>query len=58
MINNLGSSTIQHNALLSGDAQVSEYATGTELTGVLIKIRKRPDIALEQTRKHLMKISI
>ncbi|HBV23558.1 osmoprotectant transport system substrate-binding protein [Jeotgalicoccus aerolatus] len=53
MINNLGSSTIQHNALLSGDAQVSGVRyTGTELTGVLDKDPESdPDIALEQTQK-------
>lgn len=53
MINNLGSSTIQHNALLSGDAQVSGVRyTGTELTGVLDKEPESdPDIALEQTQK-------
>lgn len=53
MINNLGSSTIQHNALLSGDAQVSGVRyTGTELTGVLDKdAESNPDVALEQTQK-------
>ena len=53
MINNLGSSTIQHNALLSGDAQVSGVRyTGTELTGVLDKDPESdPDITLEQTQK-------
>lgn len=53
MINNLGSSTIQHNALLSGDAQVSGVRyTGTELTGVLDKDPESdPDVALEQTQK-------
>lgn len=53
MINNLGSSTIQHNALLSGDAQVSGVRyTGTELTGVLDKDPESdPDIALEQTQR-------
>ena len=53
MINNLGSSTIQHNALLSGDAQVSGVRyTGTELTGVLDKEPESdPDVALEQTQK-------
>lgn len=53
MINNLGSSTIQHNALLSGDAQVSGVRyTGTELTGVLNKeAESDPEVALEQTQK-------
>lgn len=53
MINNLGSSTIQHNALLSGDAQVSGVRyTGTELTGVLDKDPESdPDIALQQTQE-------
>ncbi|MGO1923046.1 MAG: osmoprotectant ABC transporter substrate-binding protein [Jeotgalicoccus sp.] len=53
MINNLGSSTIQHNALLSGDAQVSGVRyTGTELTGVLNKdAESDPAVALEQTQK-------
>lgn len=36
MINNLGSSTIQHNALLTGDAQISGTRySGTDLTGTL-----------------------
>ncbi|CEA03061.1 Glycine betaine/carnitine/choline-binding protein OpuCC precursor [Jeotgalicoccus saudimassiliensis] len=53
MINNLGSSTIQHNALLSGDAQVSGVRyTGTELTGVLNKdAESDPMVALEQTQE-------
>ena len=53
MINNLGSSTIQHNALLSGDAQVSGVRyTGTELTGVLNKeAESDPEVALEQTQQ-------
>ncbi len=53
MINNLGSSTIQHNALLSGDAQVSGVRyTGTELTGVLDKdAESDPEVALEQTQR-------
>lgn len=53
MINNLGSSTIQHNALLSGDAQVSGVRyTGTELTGVLsMDPESDPQIALEQTQQ-------
>ena len=53
MINNLGSSTIQHNALLSGDAQVSGARyTGTELTGVLNKNPESdPDVALKQTQE-------
>lgn len=36
LINNLGSSTIQHNALITGDAQISGTRyTGTDLTGAL-----------------------
>ena len=36
IINNLGSATIQHNALLKGDADISSTRyTGTDLTGVL-----------------------
>ncbi|WP_251942751.1 osmoprotectant ABC transporter substrate-binding protein [Staphylococcus sp. Marseille-Q5304] len=36
IINNLGSATIQHNALLKGDADInSTRYTGTDLTGVL-----------------------
>lgn len=36
LINNLGSSTIQHNALMTGDAEVSGTRyTGTDLTGAL-----------------------
>ncbi len=38
LINNLGSSTIQHNALITGDAQISGTRyTGTDLTGALQK---------------------
>lgn len=36
IINNLGSATIQHNALLKGDADISSTRyTGTDLTGIL-----------------------
>ena len=40
LINNLGSSTIQHNAVTSGQANMSGTRyTGTDLTGALKKIR-------------------
>lgn len=53
MINNLGSSTIQHNALLSGDAQISGVRyTGTDLTGVLNQEPESdPVTAMEQTQE-------
>ncbi len=53
MINNLGSSTIQHNALLSGDAQISGVRyTGTDLTGVLNQEpESNPVTAMEQTQE-------
>lgn len=36
IINNLGSATIQHNALMNGDADVSSTRyTGTDLVGAL-----------------------
>lgn len=53
MINNLGSSTIQHNAMLSGDAQISGVRyTGTDLTGVLNQEPESdPVTAMEQTQR-------
>ncbi|CAM4232828.1 osmoprotectant ABC transporter substrate-binding protein [Jeotgalicoccus halotolerans] len=53
MINNLGSSTIQHNAMLSGDAQISGVRyTGTDLTGVLNQEPESdPVTAMEQTQE-------
>lgn len=53
MINNLGSSTIQHYALLTGDANVSGVRyTGTDMTGVLdLPPVNDPEVAMEQTQK-------
>lgn len=53
LINNLGSSTIQHNAIENGDAQISGVRyTGTDLTGALGDDPvKDPKEALELTQK-------
>lgn len=53
LINNLGTSTIQHNALLTGDAQISGVRyTGTELTGPLdLPPENDPELALQQTQE-------
>lgn len=53
LVNNLGSSTIQHKALINGDANISGVRyNGTELTGVLkeapIKDPKKAMIATQQ----------
>ncbi|HCY8456158.1 TPA: osmoprotectant ABC transporter substrate-binding protein [Staphylococcus aureus] len=53
LVNNLGSSTIQHNALINGDANISGVRyNGTDLTGVLkeapIKDPKKAMIATQQ----------
>ena len=53
LINNLGSSTIQHNALINGDANISRVRyNGTDLTGVLkeepIKDPKKAMMATQQ----------
>src|SRR5699024_9869855 len=52
LINNLGSSTIQHNALMNGDANMSGARyTGTDLTGALKKYPiKDPDKAMKATQ--------
>ena len=52
LINNLGSSTIQHNAISSGDAQLSGVRySGTDLTGALGEEPiKDPDEALKATQ--------
>lgn len=53
LLNNLGSSTIQHNAIVSGDAQISGVRyTGTDLTGALgLEPEKDPELALEETQR-------
>ncbi|WP_436859744.1 osmoprotectant ABC transporter substrate-binding protein [Staphylococcus caeli] len=53
IINNLGSATIQHNALINGDADVSSTRyTGTDLVGVLEqKPITDPDKAMKLTKK-------
>ncbi|HCW7998589.1 TPA: osmoprotectant ABC transporter substrate-binding protein, partial [Staphylococcus aureus] len=53
LVNNLGSSTIQHNALINGDANISGVRyNGTDLTGALkeapIKNPKKAMIATQQ----------
>lgn len=53
LVNNLGSSTIQHNALINGDANISGVRyNGTDLTGALkeapIKDPKKAMIATQQ----------
>lgn len=53
LVNNLGASTIQHNALINGDANISGVRyNGTDLTGVLkeapIKDPKKAMIATQQ----------
>jgi len=53
IINNLGSATIQHNALMNGDADVSSTRyTGTDLVGVLEqKPITDPEKAMKLTKK-------
>ncbi|UQW82554.1 osmoprotectant ABC transporter substrate-binding protein [Staphylococcus edaphicus] len=53
IINNLGSATIQHNALINGDADVSSTRyTGTDLVGVLEqKPITDPNKAMKLTKK-------
>ena len=58
LVNNLGSSTIQHNALINGDANISGVRyNGTDLTGVLkeapIKDPKKAMIATQQGFKEI-----
>lgn len=57
LINNLGSSTIQHNALMNGDANISGARyTGTELTGPLQEDSiKNPDKAMKATQQGFQK---
>lgn len=57
IINNLGSSTIQHNALLNGDANISSTRyTGTDLVGALeMDPIKDPDQAMDVTQRQFKK---
>lgn len=57
LINNLGSSTIQHNALVNGDANISGARyNGTDLTGALNeKPIKDPKKAMEVTQQGFQK---
>lgn len=57
LINNLGSSTIQHNALVNGDANLSGARyTGTDLTGALKEDPiKDPDKAMKATQEGFQK---
>lgn len=53
MIENLGATTVLHNAMLNGDVDISGVRyVGTDLTGVLgMEPEKDPDRALEQVQK-------
>ncbi len=57
IINNLGSSTIQHNALLNGDANISSTRyTGTDLVGALeMDPIKDPAQAMDVTQQQFKK---
>lgn len=60
LVNNLGSSTIQHKAITTGDANMSGARyTGTDLTGALNEDPiKDPDKALKATQEGFQNASI